>query len=272
MSNTSLIRAIDDYIDADVLLEWRYRQDAGVEEQTKRVARARSRLQKQLGLAGPEDAAIIQAAESYLNAHLAARSAPKGHPDYRPVEHARSALVALLREQTPGAHSPASADAVRVIPLTSRIMIALDGSNVSESAVDAGIGLAQALDAHVMLIHVVDPIDIDIAASPSVAEEVREGAAQLLERTLRSLPDSVVADSMLREGTVTAEIVSAARMWDADLIVMGTRGRGRLAQFVLGSTAEGVIRSAPCPVLTVGRESERFVGKNAQSEPVFAGE
>jgi hypothetical protein len=42
---------------------------------------------------------------------------------------------------------------------------------------------------------------------------------------------------------------------------MGTRGRGRFAQLILGSTAEQVIREASCPVLTVGRAPDRFVGQ-----------
>ena len=51
------------------------------------------------------------------------------------------------------------------------------------------------------------------------------------------------------------EIVTAAQVWEPDLILIGTRARGRLAQFLLGSTTEDVIRRAPCPVIAVGRRA-----------------
>ena len=77
---------------------------------------------------------------------------------------------------------------------------------------------------------------------------------------------------MLRTGAAAEEIVAAARLWEADLIVMGSRGRGKLAQLLLGSTAEAVIRGASCPVLAVGHEPAKFLGqfKHSLDEKVFA--
>ena len=57
-------------------------------------------------------------------------------------------------------------------------------------------------------------------------------------------------------GRPVAAIVEAAKMRKADLIVMGTHGRGALAHLVLGSVAERVLRTAQCPVLTV-RDNSR---------------
>jgi nucleotide-binding universal stress UspA family protein len=53
------------------------------------------------------------------------------------------------------------------------------------------------------------------------------------------------------EGRVVAEILERARAWPADLLVMGTHGRGGFERWVLGSVTEKVLRKAPCPVLTV---------------------
>ena len=53
------------------------------------------------------------------------------------------------------------------------------------------------------------------------------------------------------EGRVVAELLARARSWPADLIVMGTHGRGGFERWVLGSVTEKVLRQAPCPVLTV---------------------
>ena len=63
--------------------------------------------------------------------------------------------------------------------------------------------------------------------------------------------DAVPKDCALLEGPAAREIVEAAVEWDADLIVMGTHGRGRVASFLMGSTAQEVIREARCPVLAV---------------------
>ena len=63
-------------------------------------------------------------------------------------------------------------------------------------------------------------------------------------------------------------VTAAAKQHNADLIVMGTHGRGLLARAVLGSVADGVIRHAECPVLTVSRATAaRTQPGTAQSPP-----
>ena len=61
----------------------------------------------------------------------------------------------------------------------------------------------------------------------------------------------VAATTRVRVGTPTACITAEAAACGSDLIVMGTHGRGGVAHFVLGSAAERVLRTAPCPVLTL---------------------
>lgn len=63
----------------------------------------------------------------------------------------------------------------------------------------------------------------------------------------------------LREGRAFVEIVTAAREETVDLIVIGTHGRTGLAHMLIGSTAERVVRTAPCPVLTVKHPEHEFV-------------
>ena len=62
----------------------------------------------------------------------------------------------------------------------------------------------------------------------------------------------------LRTGAPPAEIVKAAAEEQANLIVMGTNGRQGMARLLVDSVAERVVRTAPCPVLTVGIEGSRF--------------
>jgi nucleotide-binding universal stress UspA family protein len=259
MATRALSRSIQDYIEADVLLEWRQEMGGDVAEQVKRVDRARRRLQRELANGQPSDASLIQAAETYLNAHLADRIGGADQPDHRSVQRARRELL----EKVGAASGPAvDGEVPRPIPLTSRVLIAIDASPPSEWAIDVGGGFARTLDAHVMVLHVVEPPGGDLVyATDEPAEQRRRDGTLMLERAQRALPSDVDSDQMLVEGDAGNEIVTAARVWEADLIVMGTRGRGRFAQLILGSTAEQVIREAPCPVLTVGRAPERFVGQ-----------
>ena len=258
MASESLLRSINDYVDADVVLEWRRGMGADDSEQVKRVDRARRRLQRLLTEAQPSDASLIQAAETYLNAHLTERIGGEHQPEHQSVQRARRELL----EKVGAAPDSADDETTRPVPLASRVLIAIDDSRPSEWAIDVGGGLALSLDAHVMVLHVVEPLGGDLVyAADELTEQRRRDGMALLERAQRALPSNVDSDQMLVEGEAGSEIVTAARVWEADLIVMGTRGRGRFAQLILGSTAERVVREAPCPVLTVGRAPERFVGQ-----------
>jgi nucleotide-binding universal stress UspA family protein len=71
-----------------------------------------------------------------------------------------------------------------------------------------------------------------------------------LRRFQLSAPE-VRVESRVEEGEPATGIVSAARAMESDLIVMGTHGRTGLGRLLMGSVAENVLRTAPCPVVTV---------------------
>jgi universal stress protein A len=142
-------------------------------------------------------------------------------------------------------------------PPTQRILVAVDDSAPSLWAVQVAGELAQKLGARIVLLHVVTPctavLDIPITAEVLNEGARRQGAA-LLHRLGRLLPVSIDYDSLQLDGVAADEIVTAAEDSEVQMIVMGTRGAGRLSHFLLGSTAEAVIRQASCPVLTVSHE------------------
>jgi nucleotide-binding universal stress UspA family protein len=73
-----------------------------------------------------------------------------------------------------------------------------------------------------------------------------------LERFLQRVgSEDSVTQSVIRTGEPAAEIVTEATDWGADLVALGTRGRGRTERFLIGSVAESVLKSAPCDVLVV---------------------
>lgn len=138
-----------------------------------------------------------------------------------------------------------------------RILVPVDESKQATWAVQYAGRLAQAFGARICLVHA---YQLMAGYNPEFATPVEDVIANLKESgqaTLQAAAEllrGVPVEQKLVEGEPDRQIVTAANDWKADLIVMGTHGRGRLAQFLLGSTAEGVIRLAHCPVMAVAHE------------------
>jgi len=135
------------------------------------------------------------------------------------------------------------------------ILIAVNDSKPAWSALTTGAELAAQLGGRVMLLHVVD-VDLAFgpelgAGKPRLLKGLRRSGEELLRRMRSRIAEAIECDHAVVEGESADGIITTAREWPADLIVLGSDSRGRLAQFLLGSTADAVIRHAPCPVLTV---------------------
>lgn len=136
-----------------------------------------------------------------------------------------------------------------------RVLIAVDSEPVAAHAADIGIALARSLGADVAFVHVVDAspgygAETGLSPGELAAAAEREGKRLLEGFRLRlSLQPSVL--EFIQAGAPDAEIARAAKAWPADLIVIGSHGRGGVQRALLGSVAEGVMRRAPCPVLVV---------------------
>jgi nucleotide-binding universal stress UspA family protein len=143
----------------------------------------------------------------------------------------------------------------------SRILIAVADDEIADRVIEAGRSLAQALGAHLGLVHVVDLAVAGAVTATPMAEGGSPLATQEIIQAQEQSGEAFIAraaqvlggdaDAFLREGSTTSEIIAAATEWRADLIVIGTHGRSGVGRLVLGSVAEGVLRDAPCPVLTL---------------------
>ena len=137
-----------------------------------------------------------------------------------------------------------------------RILIATDDGGPAHCAVDAGVELALQLGAQIALLHVVDlasafRADLGVTDEEAVVK-LRARGKRLLDNTSSKIARNLKPHPLvMAEGDPAEEIIRAAQEWAADLIVIGSDSRGRLAHFLLGSTADAVIRRAPCPVITV---------------------
>lgn len=131
----------------------------------------------------------------------------------------------------------------------------------------------QALDAAQMLLSSRSPTEVvllNVYYSPIIytaygsvptttdyLEDFRGEAVASLEKLAETLAESGrQIQTIAREGTPSEVILQLAEELGVDLVAMGTRGRGGLSHLLLGSTAERVVRAAPCPVLTVNRKSQ----------------
>jgi nucleotide-binding universal stress UspA family protein len=136
-----------------------------------------------------------------------------------------------------------------------KVLIAIDGEPVAVRAAETGVDLAQALGAEVAFVHVVDASlaysgDTGPPASELIAA-AKLDAKQLVAAVRQRLsPQSSVLE-FIQVGTPSEEIVKAAKEWSADLLVIGSHGRGGMQRALLGSVAETVMRRAPCPLVVV---------------------
>jgi nucleotide-binding universal stress UspA family protein len=143
------------------------------------------------------------------------------------------------------------------------IMVATDGSTTAHAAVELSAALAAEHGAELVLVHVVPALDVlpvgpfpvygAAPHSPSAAERaLLEGAAD------SAAARGVVATTVLRAGDTVSELVRCADEHGADLIVVGTRGRGRLSAALLGSVSQGVLHDTGRPVLVVPDANVRW--------------
>jgi|HubBroStandDraft_6_1064221.scaffolds.fasta_scaffold460528_1 nucleotide-binding universal stress UspA family protein len=140
-----------------------------------------------------------------------------------------------------------------------KILIAVDGSPIAARSAEVGIELAQSLVSEVAFIYVVDPAENTmpeggVPASDLLAMAQEEGKRFLAGFRERSALQPPTLE-FLEVGKPGTEIVKAAEDWSADMIVIGSHGRGGLGRLLLGSVAEAVVRQASCPVLVVRRQA-----------------
>ncbi len=138
-----------------------------------------------------------------------------------------------------------------------RMLVAVDGSEDSERALQHALRLAAGQQAVVRLVHV---LDADLyrhafGEDPAVHAAWRRTGEGYLDRAAaiaRAAGAETETTLLENAGRRTSRVVvDEAARWGADVIVLGTHGRHGLDHMLLGSVAEGVVRSATVPVLTV---------------------
>jgi universal stress protein A len=142
-----------------------------------------------------------------------------------------------------------------------RIMVPLDFSPLSKKALQYAMKLAQEFNADVTLFHVAEPAPTSFEG---MMVTFSNGNGSEPKKKLNALANLARAGGVehvtvtFRRGFPSHEIVEAAKELDVDLIVIATHGYTGWKHFCIGSTAERVVRAAPCPVLVVRQKEHEF--------------
>ena len=148
-----------------------------------------------------------------------------------------------------------------------KILVPTDFSETAETALSYAVQLARQFGGELHVMHVCeDPMQLaawpvlSSGSAPEVGEEAAALRAELknLLRAADPVPGKAEVHVIVGQPTGLA-ISQYAAEHEFDLIVMGTHGRGALAHILMGSVAEKVVRSAPCPVLTIRHPTHRKI-------------
>jgi len=156
-----------------------------------------------------------------------------------------------------------------------RILCPVDFSDFSSKAYEYALSLAKHYEAHLSLLHVVQPLAVaypyyymPAQMTHLYSELVDEARRQLHELAEKHALDAVQPEFVVEEGFIADAIIGYAASQKIDLIVMGTHGRRGLDRLVIGSITERVIRNAPQPVLAVRKPAHDFVSPDRQQDAV----
>ena len=151
-----------------------------------------------------------------------------------------------------------------LVALFRNVLVAVDGSENSDRALDLALDLGEKYDADITILNVsrslamgVVPEESTAYASGSLAtfaKDLRKIHEEILSKAVahaKMVKPDLAISSMLKEGDPALEIVNVAKEGGFDVVVVGHKGLGRVKELFLGSTSEKVAHLAPCPVIIV---------------------
>jgi nucleotide-binding universal stress UspA family protein len=136
-----------------------------------------------------------------------------------------------------------------------KVLLATDGSREAKLAATTAADLANSTNSELHVVHVGEFRPTFLAQTEEEPAELQHQAQSLLEEQVRTVEEAggTVKEAHFRQGKADEEIVDLAHSLGIGLIVMGSRGRGRMRRALMGSVSDSVVRHAHCPV-TIVRE------------------
>ncbi|MBZ0177957.1 MAG: universal stress protein [Melioribacteraceae bacterium] len=146
-----------------------------------------------------------------------------------------------------------------------KILVPIDFSDYSKSALKYAVGFAEKFNAELYLVYVVEPqvypADFtmgQVAVPPMEADMTKIAENELNALAKQEIGGKVKTNSLIKVGQPFMEINETAAENDIDLIIIATHGHTGVEHLLFGSTAEKVVRKAPCPVLTLREPIKGF--------------
>lgn len=130
------------------------------------------------------------------------------------------------------------------LPIHPRVMVAVDSSYAALPTIHHAVAFARRLGSPLHALHVIDP-------PPAIAELPRDWSRETVERDLWPVIPLIERGKVIREGVPFATIVDEAATWHADVIVVGSHGKGWVDRLLIGSVTEDLLNNLPCAVLVV---------------------
>jgi nucleotide-binding universal stress UspA family protein len=147
-----------------------------------------------------------------------------------------------------------------------RVLVPVDFSDASRQALRYAAAFARRMDARLILLHVIAPTSLPgrLGSERAKLELLQRAKAGLEDLAKEVAGPGLVTSTRVVAGRVFERIVRMAGEVEPDIIIIGTHGAGGVKRLLIGSTAENVVRHAPCPVLIV-RERKRSFRRAPQS-------
>jgi nucleotide-binding universal stress UspA family protein len=125
-----------------------------------------------------------------------------------------------------------------------RVLVAVDASYAAAPTARQAVAFARTLGCPLRALHVIDP-------PPAIAELPRDWSREFIERDIWPMVPLVDESKVIREGVPFDTIVDEAAAWRADVIVVGSHGKGWVDRLLIGSVTEELLNNLPCGVLVV---------------------
>lgn len=152
-----------------------------------------------------------------------------------------------------------------------KILVPIDFSNYSKNALRYAVSFAKHFNSKIYLVYVVEPViypsdfSMGQVTFPVTDLELSDRAKDELQSLANAEIGEVIPyEIIIKTGKPFVEINETASDLDADLIIIATHGHSGVEHILFGSTAEKVVRKAPCPVLTLREPVKGFKFKNKQ--------
>jgi len=146
-----------------------------------------------------------------------------------------------------------------------KILVPIDFSDYSKRALRYAIDFSKHFNSEIILVSVIEPMiyPADFSMGQVAIPATDQNLTERIENELKSLEENEIGNQVkskriIKSGKPFYEIVETAREEDVDLIIIATHGHTGVEHLLFGSTAEKVVRKAPCPVLTLREPIKGF--------------